>query len=135
VSESTLTQTAVLIDTNIVSAHFKGDPAVTTKLKASSAIYLPAVVFGELQFGAYRSSDPARTRQRIEQFVAAVTVLACEKATAMLYGQLKAELTAAGALIPDNDIWIAALARQWDLMLISRDRHFGHVSGVKWKVW
>jgi tRNA(fMet)-specific endonuclease VapC len=46
-----------LIDTNIVSAHFKGDPQVTPNLEASEVVYLPVVVLGELHFGACRSSD------------------------------------------------------------------------------
>lgn len=125
----------ILIDTNIVSAHFKGEPAVTPKLQASSAIYLPAVVLGELHFGARRSANPARNQQRVEQFTAAVVVLSTDTATALIYGQIKAQLATAGAMIPDNDLWIAALGKQYDLTLVSRDQHFGHVPGLKWTIW
>ena len=125
----------VLLDTNIVSAHFKGDPAVTPKLQASETIYLPTVVLGESHFGAHRSPNPAKNMQRIERFVAAAVLLAVDAATAACYGSLKAELTTAGQIIPDNDLWIAALARQHDLTLVSRDQHFGHVVGLKWAVW
>lgn len=135
VSESTLRQTVVLIDTNIASAHFKGDPAVTPKLQASETIYLPTIVLGELYFGAHRSPVPARNRERIELFAAAAVLLSVDAATAALYGQLKAELMTAGQIIPDNDLWIAALARQHDVTLVSRDQHFGHVTGLKWVVW
>lgn len=134
-SESTLSQTAVLVDTNIVSAHFKGDPAVTPKLQASDTIYLPTIVLGEMHFGAHRSPHPDRNLERIERFVTAVTLLPVEAATSTLYGQLKARLMTAGQMIPDNDLWIAALAKQHDLMLVSRDQHFSHVTGLKWVVW
>jgi tRNA(fMet)-specific endonuclease VapC len=100
VNGSTLSQAGILIDTNIVSAHFKSVPTVTPKLQASAPIYLPAIVLGELYFGARRSSNPALNQQRIQQFTAAVIVLATESATASVYGQIKAELTAAGANDP-----------------------------------
>ena len=58
-----------------------------------------------------------------------------DAATAALYGRLKAELMTPGQIIPDNDLWIAALAKQHDLTLVSRDQHFGHVTGLKWVVW
>ena len=135
VSESTLSQTAVLVDTNIVSAHFKGDPAVTAKLQASDTIYLPTIVLGELHFGAHRSPIPARNLERIERFATAVVMMPVDATTGGLYGQLKAELMTAGQIIPDNDLWIAALAKQHDLTLVSRDQHFGHVTGLKWDVW
>ena len=134
-SESTLSQTAVLVDTNIVSAHFKGDPAVTPRLQASDTIYLPTIVLGELHFGAHHSPNSARNLERIGRFVAAVVPLSVDAATAVLYGHLKAELAASGQIIPDNDLWIAALAKQHDVTLVSRDRHFSHVAGVKWIIW
>jgi len=33
----------------------------------------------------------------------------------------------AGTLVPDNDLWIASLALEHDLTLITRDRHFQHI--------
>ena len=135
VSESTLHQTAVLVDTNIVSAHFKGDRAITPRLQACDMIYLPSIVLGELHFGAHRSLNPAGNLERIGRFVAAVMLLSVDAATAVLYGQLKADLMTAGQIIPDNDLWIAALGKQHDLTLISRDQHFAHVTGLKWVVW
>ncbi|MBI4660013.1 MAG: PIN domain-containing protein [Verrucomicrobia bacterium] len=94
-----------------------------------------AVERAELHFGAHRSPNPARNLERIERFVNAVVLVPVDATTAALYGQLKAELMTAGQIIPDNDLWIAALAKQHDLMLVSRDQHFGHVLGLKWVVW
>ena len=47
----------MLVDTNIVSAHFKGDPVVMPKLQAADVIYLPSIVLGELIFGAHKSPN------------------------------------------------------------------------------
>ncbi len=73
-SASTLSQTNVLIDTNIVSAHFKGDSAVTPKLQQTDTIYLPSIVLGELHFGAHRSPNPVRNLDRVERFAAAAVL-------------------------------------------------------------
>ncbi len=48
---------------------------------------------------------------------------------------MKTELAEAGKLIPDNDIWIAAMARQYDLPLATRDVHFAAVSRLKPLAW
>jgi tRNA(fMet)-specific endonuclease VapC len=40
-----------------------------------------------------------------------------------------------GRPIPENDIWIAATARQHDLTLVSRDRHFAEVDNLRWEQW
>lgn len=47
-----------------------------------------------------------------------------------MYGQVKADLASVGKLIPENDIWIAAIARQFRLPLATRDAHFTAVPGL-----
>jgi len=125
----------MLVDTNIVSAHFKGDPAVTSKLQAVQVIYLPSIVLGELIYGAHKSPNATRNLARIEQFRSATVLLNVDSDTAAIYGRLKSDLSSAGKMIPENDLWIAALAIQHNLPLTSRDQHFGHVSGLDWQTW
>ena len=40
-----------------------------------------------------------------------------------------------GRPIPENDVWIAALARQHELPIVSRDEHFDDVPGVERLAW
>ena len=54
--------------------------------------------------------------------------------TASLYGTIKANLRKKGKPIPENDIWIAAIAMQHDLTLLTRDRHFEAVDGLRLKI-
>lgn len=117
------------IDTNIVSAFFKGEPDIGVKVRAAQQVYLPIIVivscprnsrqytcyFGhrtqaELYFGAEKSPDPERKRQQIDRFLPLVEMLQTTAQTARKYGAIKAEPEARGERIPDNDIWIAALA-------------------------
>jgi tRNA(fMet)-specific endonuclease VapC len=38
-------------------------------------------------------------------------------------------------MIPENDIWIAAAARQYDLTIITKDEHFGFIENLKTTNW
>ena len=51
------------------------------------------------------------------------------------YGVVKQELRRKGRPIPENDIWIAATARQLKLALVTRDRHFDEVDGLTKVDW
>ena len=52
-------------------------------------------------------------------------MLWADRTTAQHYGQLKADLRTLGRPLPENDIWIAALALQHNLVVVTRDAHFG----------
>jgi tRNA(fMet)-specific endonuclease VapC len=106
------------IDTNIVSAFFKGEPDIGARVREAQQVYLPIIVLAELYFGAEKSPDPERKPQ-----------------TARKYGVIKAELEARGERIPDNDIWIAALAMEHQIPLASRDQHFERISGLSSLKW
>jgi tRNA(fMet)-specific endonuclease VapC len=49
--------------------------------------------------------------RRIEDFAAIITALSCDTNTARHYGQIKNMLRAKGRPVPENDLWIAAVAR------------------------
>jgi tRNA(fMet)-specific endonuclease VapC len=53
----------------------------------------------------------------------------------MLYGEIKSSLRQKGKPIPDNDIWIAASARQHSLTLVTRDAHFDEIDDLARERW
>ncbi len=61
----------------------------------------------------------------------AADIAAVTHATAAVYADIRLELKRAGNPIPSNDVWIAALARQHALPLLSNDTHFDRVDGVE----
>lgn len=63
----------------------------------------------------------------MERFAASANVLGCDLDTARHYGIIKQRLRRKGRPLPDNDIWIAAVARQHQLALATRDAHFGEI--------
>jgi tRNA(fMet)-specific endonuclease VapC len=123
------------VDTNVVVAHFRGDANLTARLGEASALYLPWVVLGELHYGAQRASRREEALARIRDFLGIAVLLLPDERTAEHYGQVKAELAQAGTPIPENDIWIAALAREYQLPVATRDKHFTHVPGLNALVW
>ena len=124
-----------LLDTNIVIALLAREPAVAAHVKAAEAVYLPVPILGELYFGARKSGRVEENLGRLRALAAASALLDCDAETAARYGELKAALRAKGTPIPENDLWAAALARQHDLTVASRDEHFDLVPGIVRVPW
>jgi tRNA(fMet)-specific endonuclease VapC len=125
----------VLLDTNVIIALFGQDEAVLTNLQETARAFVPVIAVGELYYGAYKSARNAENVQRVQEFAAANAVLACDGQTALIYGRVKNELRQKGISIPENDIWIAALAFQHGLVLATRDKHFDAVNGLRVEAW
>lgn len=126
---------SVLLDTNIVIGLFAKDQAVLTRLSESARVFIPSIVLGELYFGAYKSAKPESNLQRIEELVAASAVLVCDATTATYYGRIKKALRDKGRPLPENDIWVAAMAHQHGLTVVSRDQHFKEIESLPVEVW
>jgi len=124
-----------LIDTNIVIALFADDAAVQQHLRDAVEVFTPSIVLGELYYGAYKSFRIEENISRINEFASQNSVLMCDTVTAQRYGQIKDGLRKKGRPIPENDIWIAAIALQYDLILVSRDDHFHDVVGLQIEMW
>ncbi len=124
-----------LLDTNIVIALFAADEAVITKLGEADEIFIPSIVLGELYYGAERSGRVEENKQRIDEFGEKNVILGCDRETAKKYGDVKNKLRQKGRPIPENDIWIAALGLQHDVMIVSRDKHFEEVDDLSIVIW
>lgn len=124
-----------LLDTNVVIALFAGDAAVQQHLEQAEEVFVPSIVLGELYFGARKSGRVKENLARIDEFATNSSVLACDTDTAKEYGVIKNALREKGRPIPENDIWIAAIARQYELILVTRDTHFDEVEGLEVEVW
>lgn len=125
----------VLVDTNIVIALFAGDPVVMEKLQQQTAVFLCVPVIGELRYGALASGRVEFNLARLDAFAKAVRILECDADTAASYAAVKHHLRTKGRPIPENDVWIAAIARQHRLKLISRDAHFSQIEELRAELW
>jgi tRNA(fMet)-specific endonuclease VapC len=125
----------VLLDTNILIALLAEEAAVVRHVREAEAVYVPAIALGELYYGARKSARATENVARVTVLAAASAVLACDAATAAIYGEIKAVLRAKGTPIPENDLWIAALARQHQLTLVSRDAHVERIPNLDVVAW
>jgi tRNA(fMet)-specific endonuclease VapC len=125
----------LLLDTGIIIDLFAEDPAVKQGLANAEEVFVPSIAVGELLYGARISARAAENRAKVEAFAAANAVLNCDLQTCSHYAEVKAGLRAKGRPIPENDIWISAIALQHGLQLAARDPHFDEVDAldvVKW---
>ena len=72
---------------------------------------------------------------KISSFSNTVSIIKCDTSTSKHYGKIKAELKKKGKPIPENDIWIAALATQHNSTLVTRDKHFKNIDGLQVVSW
>jgi tRNA(fMet)-specific endonuclease VapC len=108
---------------------------VTYQLADADEVFVPIMVLGELYYGAQKSAWSASNIAQIDDFAAQSSILVCDLTTAQQYGESKNALRARGRPIPENDLWIAAIALQYSLTLATRDDHFREIDGlatVKW---
>lgn len=124
-----------LLDTNAIIALQRENEDLKKLLSTSTDVFVPAVAVGELYYGAYKSQRVEENRKNVAAFIANRVVLNVDADTADVYGQVKQALRAKGRPIPENDIWIAALAIQYDLTLIADDAHFDEVDNLNWQRW
>ncbi|HSK77938.1 MAG TPA: type II toxin-antitoxin system VapC family toxin [Thermoanaerobaculia bacterium] len=124
-----------LLDTNVVIALLNGELAVQRALAEAPEAFLSIFTLGELFYGAYKSVRIDQNLARIEDLATATAVLEVDPETARHYGMIKTRLLKRGKPIPENDIWNAALARQYGLTLVSRDGHFLEVDDLWREAW
>jgi tRNA(fMet)-specific endonuclease VapC len=125
----------LILDTNALSAIAEAQPAVTAILARVQQVALPTIVLGEYRYGIAQSRQAARYRQWLDGLMASCTVLDVTQRTAEHYASIALELKRAGTPIPANDLWIAALAREHALPILSRDHHFDAVPNLKRLSW
>jgi tRNA(fMet)-specific endonuclease VapC len=123
-----------LLDTNIVVGILNQEPGIARRLNGRG-VYISATVLGELYFGAQKSARIADNLRKIEDLIASYRLLACDEGTAIHYGQIRMLLRTKGRPIPENDIWIAAVALQHGLRLVTRDEHFKQVDDLVVEKW
>ncbi|MGL5192193.1 MAG: type II toxin-antitoxin system VapC family toxin [Chroococcales cyanobacterium] len=124
-----------LLDTNIIIALFAEEALVKTNLGQASTVFIPSITLGELYYGARKSGRTQANLSKIDELVASSSILVCDAETAEEYGQVKNELRRKGRPLPENDIWIAALALQYDLILVTRDAHFQEIDNLQVVAW
>jgi len=125
-----MTGSKCLLDTSIIIHIFKNTPDIVAKLQTFSEIFVPSIAVGELYYGAYCSTNIKKHLDQTIQFLKDYTILSPDAVTGDFYGQIKKSLKDKGKPIPENDIWIASIAIQFNLPLFAIDKHFKEISNI-----
>jgi tRNA(fMet)-specific endonuclease VapC len=125
----------LILDTNALSAVAEGYPEIARLVGAAAQPAIPVIVLGEYRFGIAGSRFRIAYEGWLKKYLPTYAVLRIDEETAVEYAGLRVELKAAGTPIPSNDMWIAALCRQHSRPILSRDRHFDLVRGLRRLAW
>ncbi len=127
-----------MLDTNIVIYTIKNRPAELREAfkRHDGQMCISSITWGELVYGAERSSQPEKNLEVIEGLAARLEVLSCGPNDAAHFGQLRAELAAVGNPIGPYDTMIAGHARAHGLILVTNNvREFERVPGLRIENW
>ena len=124
---------AILLDTNAVTALFQGDQAVMDIMSTTETVYFSAIVIGELEAGFRGGSRYAENLAILNRLLEkpSVEVISVGRETGECFGRIRTALKAKGTPIPINDVWIASQCMERGAVLVSYDRHFDAVEGIR----
>ena len=125
----------MILDTNALSAFADGDPGLGDALRTQARAAIPVIVLGEFRYGIAHSRRRSSYEAWLESSLIHFDILSVTHETAIAYSALRLTLKQAGRPIPANDAWIAALALQHRLPVLTRDAHFDLVPGLDRRSW
>lgn len=127
---------SILLDTNAYTGLINGDSKILEYLAQADTIYISTIMLGELYAGFYGGSKFDWNCNILQDFLGKETIkiVVVSQGTANIFGRIKNELRQNAAMIPLNDIWIAAHAIETDSTLLTFDKHFGNISNLKFNL-
>ena len=122
----------VALDTNAYSDFMRGERDRVRVVRSARSLFLPLIVLGELRAGFAAGNQKLANAANLQRFLASprVALLLPDEQTTHHYAHLHRQLREEGAAVPTNDLWIAALVVQHDLVLCTSDGHFRRLPQV-----
>ena len=125
----------MILDTNALSAFVDGAAEVGNVLRRQARAAIPVIVLGEFRYGIAESRQRAAYEAWLESQLSHFEVLPVVEETTIAYAALRVAVKRLGRPIPANHVWIAALALQHRLPVLSRDEHFDVVPDIERRSW
>ena len=127
-----------MLDTNTVSDLIK-NPYPGVRRHAArhppAALCISAITRSELLFGVARNPLATRINPIVQAFLQHIDTLDWTRAVADTHGELRARLQSRGIGVATLDLMIAAHAMSLDLPLVSSDRVFQQIEGLRLENW
>ncbi len=128
-----------LLDTNIciyIKNHRPAEVLARFSKLPPGKVAMSSITYGELCFGAEKSSKSKETHQILQHLIELIPVLPLDEAVSTYYGIIRQQLQTSGKPIANNDLWIAAHALAGKLILVTNNMtEFERVPGLKVENW
>lgn len=120
------------LDANRYTDFGRGQADIVALLETAASVFVPFVVLGELRAGFAVGTRGPHNERVLRRFLMrdGVRVLFADDQTTHHYAAVYRQLRVQGTPIPTNDMWIAALVLQHNLVLCARDQHFDHLPQI-----
>ena len=125
----------LMLNTNAVSAFVKNRPNTLGETLNDRPFCISVITEAELRFGLARRAVNIDLRRIVENFLVSVDIRPWTSASAQRYGPLRAELESLGKSLAPMDLLIATHAQAENCTLISADRAFAQVPGLRVLDW
>jgi len=129
--------TRFLLDTNVLSEAVRnpgGNVDRALRDHAGEEIGTSPIVKGEIAYGLKRNAN-VRGQKRLEVLLQTLEIWPLEDPVSETYGDIRARLEKEGKPMGPNDLWIAAHALVLDAIVVTDDRAFSQVAGLKTENW
>ena len=127
-----------LLDTDTIIYALKGNRHVTRRFeeKGSEPKVLSVITYGELFFGAMKSTAPQANLAKVRRVAELFPVVEVSRAVMETFGSLKADLEKRGRVVDDFDLVIASTALVLNYALVTNnERHFRHIPSLRMENW
>ena len=127
-----------LLDTNTVSYAIRGGPAAVRRhliAVSKSSIVLSTFTQAELLYGLARKPEAKELRSAVTGFMRDFVILPWDSAAAAAYGNLRAAQERKGRRLSHEDMMIASHALSLGLTLVTADKAFSYVDGLRTEDW
>jgi len=123
----------VIIDTNAYAEFMRGNKIAIEVIQKVKNIIITPILTGELLSGFLLGSKENENKSDLKKFLDSkrVITLNIDTRTSEYFAKIYKILRKNGTPIPTNDMWIAAIAMQYDFAIFSFDKHFINLSGIK----
>jgi len=121
----------IAVDTNAVIAYRAGISEVCGIINSAEVVLIPAIVVGELRYGALNSRRIEENQEAVDSFLEHSVFIRIDEKISARYAAVRFALKKIGRPLPENDIWIAAACLEMDVPLLTRDSHFENVEGLR----
>lgn len=127
-----------LLDTNTCSYIIRGNPPEVRRrlLEVPIAeVGISSVTEAELRFGVARLQNASKLGAAVEEFLLRLEILPWDSEAAKHYATIRAELEHGGEPMGNLDMMIAAQALAAEATLVTSDRVFRGVKGLRMEDW